>query len=130
MRGVGAMLHELSGGSKKNASDYYGKKIKKAELNADDFLIEFEDGTRIKISDNGQSCCEHRYLTCDDDLNSLEGNTLKGITVKYSDADSGDDDAHEIAFLEIQTDKNSVTFACHNEHNGYYGGFGLSVDEV
>lgn len=132
--GMGAMLHTLSGGSPKSAQDYYGKVIKTAVFNkgADDVRITFEDGVAIRIWDSGQSCCESRYMTCDDSLSDLNGKTLAEITVKpgpYTTDEYGDN--HEIAFLEIKTtDGTSVSFATHNEHNGYYGGFGLSLDEI
>lgn len=128
--GIGAMLHYLGGGSKKDPALYYGKTIRKAELVDDKFNIEFEDGIKIQISDEGQSCCESRYLTCDDNLNELVGQKLVRIEVKEATEREHEWATHEICFLEIQGDKSSITFATHNEHNGYYGGFGLSIDEV
>lgn len=129
--GIGAMLHYLSGGSANNPDQYYGKTIKKAELVDDRFNIDFEDGTKISIWDDGQSCCESRYITCDDDLSYLEGKTLTKIEVKEVTETSDEDDYgdHEIAFLEVGTNDGVVTFATHNEHNGYYGGFGLTITE-
>lgn len=126
--GMGAMIHMLGGGSPESADKYYGRKIKSSTFGADMFLITFDDGVTIKITDDGQSCCESRYMTCDDDPSFLNGKTLTGITVKETNDDG--DDCHEIAFLEVQTDQGSITFATHNEHNGYYGGFGLSIAEI
>ena len=34
---------------------------------------------------------------------------------------------HDVVFVDIRTDKAFVTIATHNEHNGYYGGFELSL---
>lgn len=129
MLGMGAMLHQLGGGSPKNASDYYGRKITNAVFKNDQLRLTFEDGVTVKIWDDAQSCCENRYMVVDDDLTTLVGKTLKTIEVKYVDepVEYGD---HEVAFLEIVTDQNVVSVATHNEHNGYYGGFGLSIDEV
>lgn len=129
--GIGAMLHYLSGGSENSADKYYGKKIKQAELVNDRFNIDFEDGTKISIWDDGQSCCESRYITCDDDLSFLEGKTLTKIEVKEVTDTNNEDDYgdHEIAFLEVMVNDGSVTFATHNEHNGYNGGFGLTITE-
>jgi len=126
------MLHTLGGGSPKSASDYYGKKITGAELVGDEFRLKFDDGVEIKIWDDSQSCCESRYMTCDDEPRDLVGQKLVSIEVKEGAAPENDDEwgEHEIAFLEIQGDKSSIQFATHNEHNGYYGGFGLSLDEV
>lgn len=132
--GMGAMLHVLSGGSPKSAEDYYGRVIKTAVFNkaGNDVRVTFEDGVTIRIWDDGQSCCESRYMTCDDSLSDLNGKTLLEINVKEGPETRGEyGDDHEIAFLEIKTtDGTSVSFATHNEHNGYYGGFGLSIDEV
>lgn len=129
MYGMGAMIQHLGGGSNESAEKYYGRKITKAEFGGDTFTLTFDDGTTIDITDEGQSCCEHRYMTCDDDLSQLVGQTLKHIVVKETDERFGDYDAHEICFLEVQGDKGSVTFATHNEHNGYYGGFELNIAE-
>lgn len=131
MRGIGSMLHSMGGGSKNSADKYYGRKIKSAEFTGGSFDIIFEDGTKIEITDEGQSCCENRYMTCDDDTAQLVGQTLKHIAVKESSGDSESDyGVHEICFLEVQGDQSSVTFATHNEHNGFYGGFGLNIAET
>lgn len=127
--GIGTMLFELGGGSDHSASEYYGKKIKTAVFANDSMTLEFEDGVKIAITDQGQSCCEYRYMTCDNDLSTLVGKTLTKIEVKYSWI-GGEYSDHEVAFLEIQTNDNVVTFATHNEHNGYYGGFGLNISEI
>jgi hypothetical protein len=131
MLGIGTMLHQLGGGSENSASKYYGRKIKAAEFRGDAMRLTFEDGVTIVISDQGQSCCESRYMTCDDNPSDLIGQELRKIEVKSFDEINNDyDDCHEIAFLEIGTDQTSITFATHNEHNGYYGGFGLNISEV
>lgn len=132
MPGIGAMLRVLGGGSENSADKYYGRKIKNAVFDKaeDAFRITFEDGVTIAITDQGQSCCEHRYMTCDDDPTSLSGGILKHIKVKKGpDLEDQYGDPHEVAFLEVATDKGFVTFATHNEHNGYYGGFGLTISE-
>jgi hypothetical protein len=130
MRGIGSILHELGGGTKNSASKYYGRKIKSAEFSGDDMRLTFEDGVNIIISDQGQSCCENRYMTCDDKPSDLVGQELRKIEVKEYKNEDQDYDCHEIAFLEIGTDQTSITFATHNEHNGYYGGFGLDIRET
>lgn len=130
-QGIGSMIHQLSGGSPRNASDFYGKEIKEAVFNEDEIFLTFKDGVKVRIWDDGQSCCERRYMTTDDKIEDLVGKELKSIEVK--EADSTEDEygePHEIAFLEIKTNDGSVVVETHNEHNGYYGGFGLSIDEV
>lgn len=128
--GIGAILHHLSGGSQKDPKDYYGRIINSVSLVDNEIKIGFTDGVTIKIYDDGQSCCEDRYIDTEDDIKDLVNNTLVSISTKEGPNKSNDYGVHETVFLEIQTDKLSVTFCTHNEHNGYYGGFGLSVDEI
>lgn len=132
--GIGAMLHYLSGGSSNDPKKYLGKTVEKAEVIDNKFHINFTDGTKIQIFDDGQSCCEHRYMTCDDDLSKIVGGKLISIETKPGAAPEKEEEysseSHEVVFLDIQTDKGFVTFATHNEHNGYYGGFGLNIEEL
>ena len=123
------MLHILSGGSQNDPEKYYGKKIKRAWMEDDRFNIDFTDGVKVSIWDNGQSCCEHRYMRTDDDLGWLKGKKLEAITTKEAHSGSGEYDTHEIVFLEIMTNEGEITFSNHNVHNGYYGGFGLTITE-
>lgn len=138
--GLGAMLHYLSGGSAEAPSKYYGRVIASAELREADegwrgrngLVLKFADGVEVEIFDDGQSCCEARYMRTDDDLSSLVGATLVRIETKDgpTEKDGEWDDVHEQIFVEVGTDKGFVTLANHNEHNGYYGGFGLTIKEV
>ncbi len=129
--GIGAMMHYLSGGSKESADKYYGRKIKAASMKNEKLNIAFEDGSEIQIFDNGPSCCESRYMRTDDDVNWLVGKTLKAINTKPADNKTGEyGEEHECVFLEIDTNEGCITFSNHNEHNGYYGGFGLTINEV
>jgi hypothetical protein len=130
MPGLGAMIHILGGGSKEDPKKYIGKTIKKAEFSDNAIYLSFDDKSSIRITDNGQSCCETRYMTTSDDFSILLGNKLTGIKVREYKEVEADHETHEIAFLEIATDKNSVTVETHNEHNGYYGGFGLNIEEI
>ena len=129
--GFGACLHYLSGGSEHNASEYYGRKITKAVLNEKELRLTFEDGVVITLTDEAQSCCEERYITCDDDVTSLVGGRLVKIEAKDSGEKVGEyGDTHEWIFIEVATDQIPITLQTHNEHNGYYGGFGLSIKEI
>jgi len=94
------------------------------EINPDGSLMfGFADGTGIRIHDDARSCCEHRYMTCDD-LNSLfyHGAVLMGIDVKEGPTVERDGEPHEQMLLEVRTSKGTFTVTMHNEHNGYYGG--------
>lgn len=123
---------------------YYGRKITSAYMVEEDDLyheegdprqneylkLGFEDGSVIRVFDDGQSCCEHRYMTCDDDINSLVGGTLVRMEGKAGPEVEGEyGEVHDQVFLEIATDKCFITIANHNEHNGYYGGFSLAIKE-
>tara|TARA_R110000868_G_scaffold63218_1_gene190520 strand:+ start:72 stop:473 length:402 start_codon:yes stop_codon:yes gene_type:complete len=128
--GIGAMLHALGGGSENAAEKYYGRNIVSAKLTEERLTIGFDDGIAIQIWDDGQSCCESRYITTDDDVQSLVGNVLRRIEAK--DGPNAEDDYgdHEQVFVEVGTDQGFITLVNHNEHNGYYGGFGLTITEA
>ncbi len=136
--GIGAMLHMLGGGSPQDPAKYYGKMITAATEDRDELLLAFDDGTGIRVFDNGQSCCESRYMRTDDNLDVLVGKVLVGIEVNQArtaeDIPDQDQysDVHDVVFLDVKTreDGVAVTFSFHVEHNGYYGGFGLCVAEV
>ena len=127
--GIGAMLHHLSGGSEHSAEEFYGRKIASAEITDERLTLGFDDGKKIQVWDNGQSCCEARYMTTDDDVQSLVGGELRRIEAKDGPEEEGDYDVHEQVFVEVGTDQGFITIANHNEHNGYYGGFGLTITE-
>lgn len=128
MLGLGVMLSGY-GDSAAIFKAALGKTICEVRLDDEDSLrFEFEDGSRIRIFDDGQSCCESRYMRTDDDLSSFSGAKLLGGTVKDAPSETGEyGDEHEVQFLEIQTDRGVFTMASHNEHNGYYGGFAIRV---
>lgn len=130
--GLGSMLYVLGGGSPKDPKDYAGRLISEVSMNDNVFYITFQGGVQIKIWDNAQSCCESRYMTTDDDPLDLVGKKLVHIVSKEAPQPEGDHwGEHDIVFIEIMVDSgHTVTLVNHNEHNGYYGGFGLSVDEV
>lgn len=92
----------------------------------DGLYFTFEDGSRMKLSDEGQDCCEFRYMQTDDELPYFVGSKLVGVEVADGpDIGSGEDDAHETAFLRVTTDRGVFTIVTHNENNGYYGGFAV-----
>lgn len=128
MLGVGVMIHDLTS-EDANLSKYYGRTISHASI-GDALRLTFSDGTGIIISDEGQSCCENRYISCDDPVQSLVGGKLTKIEVKGGPDYNGPDECNEQAFVEIATDKGFITLVTHNEHNGYYGGFAIQVKEV
>ena len=142
--GLGVMIRLLSHGRSEKAENYYSKKIVAAELNQEQptynsisdnavlsqLFLTFDSGEKISIYDGGQCCCEHRYMSTDDDVQSLVGNTLTSIEIKSGAGLEYGEDGEETQFLEIRTDQNFVTIVNHNEHNGYYGGFALCIEAI
>jgi len=128
--GIGAMLHSLGGGSAHSPNEYYGKEISDIKMDDKSLFIDFTNCVKIRIFDDGQSCCESRYMRTDDDMRSLIGKTL--VSIETKDAPDIEDEygVHQVVFLEIRTNDGWITISNHNEHNGYYGGFGLSIEEI
>lgn len=127
--GLGAMIHALGGGSEHSPDEYKGRKIVYIDLFNNRLQIKFEDGKTIAVWDNGQSCCENRYMSTDDNLADLIGHNLVNIEVKKFEEITEEYGDHEICFVEVSTTGGFITLANHNEHNGYYGGFGMTITE-
>ena len=109
---------------------YIGRVIVGAVLENDELSLEFSGGDTLVIGDDAQDCCETRYMTTDDNVSSLVGCRIVHIASKDGPVEEDDyGDVHETCFVEIQTNKGLVTLITHNEHNGYYGGFDLSIRE-
>lgn len=109
---------------------YCGKVIERIKMQQDELHMIFTDGEVLKISDEGQSCCEARYMHCEDegDFEYHEGAIFRGCsTVKYGVEDD-EYGVHEKAFFNILTSKGVIQLVCHNEHNGYYGGFSVEFN--
>lgn len=91
--------------------------------------ITLENGWTLILADDYQQCCEKRYITTDDNISDMVGGVLSGVVIKDAPPLVNEDiDVHEIRFLEVSTTNKGVfTFASHNEHNGYYGGFDIKA---
>lgn len=130
--GLGVMIRHLAG-NESSVQAYrgaLGKTIAEATLEDSVLTLQFADGTGIAFKDEGQSCCEHRYMRTDDELVSFFGATFDGAEIKEAPPVEGEYGSHEVQFLEIRTSKGALTMASHNEHNGYYGGFAIEVSAV
>jgi len=104
-----------------------GREIASAKFEDDTLSLAFTDGTSAQLWDGGQSCCETRYVTTDDDPVTLVGNCIVSITTKPGPCEDVDYTVHEQVFVEVQTTGGFITLVTHNEHNGYYGGFSVRV---
>lgn len=111
-----------------------GKTIYKIKLNNNVVSLTLDDGSQFEFWDNGQNCCEERYLDTFDDIERIEGQKLVGVQVLNAgtppEHDKQEVECHEISFLEFKTDKDVISFSSHNLHNGYYGGISLTVKKV
>jgi len=134
-KGMKVMIDELFGrdygGALVNAA--IGKKITKLAMVGEELNFEFEDNSKLTLFDDGQSCCESRYMQTDDNLEHFVGAKLQNVEIRDVDDAKDDDDydgeVHEVQFLIVTTDQGSFTMANHVEHNGYYGGFSIAARE-
>ncbi len=131
--GLGVMINMLCGNEEtvKAHLKAQGKIISEIRFSEKALILKFGDGSAIKIWDGGQSCCEHRYMTTDDDLQYFVG--TKFLNAELREAPSKDTeygDVHEVQFLLVNTDKGTFTIESHNEHNGYYGGIWIVIEDL
>lgn len=125
MLGLGVMIQSLGGNEEtvKAITSSLGKVIEKVSLNDNKLIFQFTDDTELKMFDDGQSCCESRYMRTDDDLSEFAGATLLDFELKSAPNIKDEYGVHQIQFLDVKTSKGVFQMANHNEHNGYYGGF-------
>ena len=137
--GFGVMLSLLSGNKETVQAHQQarGKTIEtlridgQANYGSGALVMRFTDGTGIMVFDDGQSCCEHRYMTTDDDLSGFAGATFLGLELRGSPAGATEwGDVHEVQFLLGHTSLGTFTAETHNEHNGWYGGFAITIRDI
>jgi hypothetical protein len=110
--------------AEKDIKNAVGKTITSLSVANDGLIIGFTDQD-LTLSDGLPSCCEHRYMVCDDKLENFVGGTFLGATIEDAPDVESAGGYHEVQFLHVKTSKGSFTVSNHNEHNGYYGGFSL-----
>jgi hypothetical protein len=124
--GMGVMINALSGtnGAEK-VVEALGKTITYVGIEENELRFRFDDASELDLFDDGQSCCEHRYMNTDDDLAYFVGAVFQGVRVQDGGYEQDDDygDCVESQFLLVDTNKGTFTVANYNSHNGYYGGF-------
>jgi hypothetical protein len=127
--GLGVMLSQLGGESMRPLAKFLGQRIDSASVDDKHLKLRFGDRL-VTLWDNGQSCCESRYMTTDDDVSQMIGEMLRDAEIADGPSEGDQDsEVHEQQFLRIATDKQTYTFVTHNEHNGYYGGFSVVATE-
>ena len=90
-----------------------------------------EGRVEVRVWDDGQQCCEMRYMSTDDPLDYFRGASLYSMELRagsYEEDEDGYGDVTESQFLLINTSKGTFTVVNYNAHNGYYGGFDIMVD--
>ena len=131
--GFGVMIGLLAGNEEtvETFNQAVGKTISNVEVNDDSELVFiFTDNTAIKLFDDGQDCCENRWMHTDDDLSYFVGSTLQEAKVGEGPTENEDSEPKESQFLIITTSKGQFTVVNYNEHNGSYGGFLIRCQEV
>ena len=132
--GIGVMLSWLGGNTASVAAlkESTDKEIAALGINEERLLFTFADGTAMRLYDEGQSCCERRYMHTDDALEDFIGAQFKKAEVRDgpTENDGEYDDVKESQFLVITTSIGQFTVVNYNEHNGYYGGFALKAEKV
>ena len=124
-QGLGVLIG-LLGGNENSVAAFnagVGKVITSLMLEDDRLRFMFDDGYKMVLFDDGQSCYESRYMTTDDKLSDFVGAELLSAKVKDGPTISDRGEPHETAFLHVTTSIGTFVCETHNEHNGYYGGF-------
>src|SRR3990167_4467654 len=101
------LIHRLFGGTRETADMFkvaQGKTIAAVRLEPDfqyggALRLDFDDGTAIRLYDEGQTCCETRYMTTDADLAAFVGATLTDAEVRDGPETVEGAVDHETAFL-------------------------------
>lgn len=88
----------------------------------------------LEITDIDSECCEYRYFTCDDDLESFgllcSIELIDGGIVEEEDVSEEygrDNTYHETQFLLIKTNLETITICAHDRQNGCYSGITISA---
>ena len=131
--GLGVMVKAISVGDEDTRQailSSFNKTITNAVIIEDNLYINFDDNIALRVWDGGQSCCEHRYMTCDDNLEEYSGTKLINVQAKPATytVDEEWGNSYETMFLEFETTNGVFTIVNHNSHNGYYGGFWVEAE--
>ena len=130
--GIGVMLSLMKGNDRemKLLQLAQNKTIVDLKIEDNELRLFFAEGG-IAFFDDGQSCCEYRHMHTDDDLDYYKGSEYLGAEIKTGpDEEDKFGGLKESQFLEIKTNRGSFVVVNYNEHNGYYGGFALSVKPI
>jgi hypothetical protein len=128
--GMGKMFRMMAGNSAsvEAVKASLDQEIRSVSINDNSLLIGLADHV-LQLTDQAQSCCERRYMVCDDKLDNFIGGTLLDLSVEDAPSTGNRDECavHDVQFLHVKTSNGSFTVSNHNEHNGYYGGFSIEA---
>jgi hypothetical protein len=131
--GMKIIINELFGTNEDTVqaiTDATNKEISAIKIDETNLVISFIDGTMVRFFDDGQSCCEHRSMNTDDELQDFVGAKFVGAGIQEGPQTTDPDgysNVTESQFLIIKTSRGEFTVANYNNHNGYYGGFSLAA---
>ena len=128
MDGIGVLINRMCDEGF-DIESYVGQRITDAEINDNEQLVLSFGDRKLFIYDAGQSCCEYRHMSTDDEIRDLVGRKFLDVVEKEYISQDDDYDCHEELFMEVRAEESWITLVNHNEHNGYYGGFWLRIDD-
>jgi len=126
------MIHLLVGTDRgaEFIAECLGIEIKEILIDSEELIIRFVNGKGIIFWDDGQCCCESRYMHTDDDLPYYAGSRLMNVELRDGPEEETEwGECTESQFLLVTTDKGVITVVNYNDHNGWYGGFVLRARE-
>lgn len=130
--GLMVMVNQLFGDFGQEAyQNSLNKKILNLEIIDNSLAFSFEDNSKTKFFDNGQTCCEYRYMHTDDNLQDFIGAVFNSVEIREGPEENGEyGESKESEFMIVNTSKGQFTIVNYNEHNGYYGGFSLTCADI
>lgn len=108
-------------------ASFANQPIKALSISDDEIMLTFEGAKGLIFWDEGQQCCERRFMRTDDDLDQFKDARFIGAELLDGPTTTKEDLVCDIQFLVIKTDRGNITMSSHNEHNGYYSGFEIEV---
>lgn len=105
-----------------------GLKIKSIDITDNVLYLYFSNFSFLRIKDAGQCCCENRYMSTDDDLDSFIDAEVVNIELRDGPETESKWEVHQTQFLRIETTNGPLVIVNHNEHNGYYSGFIIDAE--
>lgn len=105
-----------------------GKLIRGISINDTMLTLRLNNDTELILTDQGQDCCERRYMHTDDNLTNFFDSILLNIRIVDGPSIENEDYGYnDSQFLIVDTSKGSFTVVNYNKHNGFYYGFDIQA---